>query len=102
MSKSNYDLVPDTYIRKQTLANCERYITQELKDMEHTILSAQDKIVALEYELFTQVRELTAGQVREIQRSAQAVACLDVLTSFAAVAAANQYCMPQVDLSGQD
>ena len=99
VSKSNYDLVPDTYIRKQTLANCERYITQELKDMEHTILSAQDKIMALEYELFTQVRELTAGRVREIQRSAQAVACLDVLTSFAAVAAANQYCMPQVDLS---
>ncbi len=99
ISKSNYDLVPDVYIRKQTLANCERFITQELKDMEHTILSAQDKIVALEYELFCAVREQAAARVREIQASAQAVAAVDVLCSFAAVAAQNNYCMPAVDLS---
>lgn len=99
ISKSNYDLVPDDYIRKQTLVNCERFITQELKDMEHTILSAQDKIVVLEYELFCAVREKAAGRVREIQSSAQAVAALDVLVSFAAVAAQNNYCMPAVDLS---
>lgn len=67
--------------------------------MEHTILSAQDKIVVLEYELFCAVREKAAGRVREIQSSAQAVAALDVLVSFAAVAAQNNYCMPAVDLS---
>ena len=99
VSKSNYDLVPDTYIRKQTLVNCERFITQELKDMEHTILSAQDRITALEYELFCQLRETAAAQVGAIQASAAAAAQVDVLTSFAAVAAASGYCKPTVDLS---
>ncbi len=99
VSKSYYDQVPDDYIRKQTLANCERFITQELKDMEHTILSAQDKIVALEYQLFCALREAAAARVGEIQRSAAAVGQVDVLCSFARVAADNQYCMPQVDLS---
>ena len=99
VSKSYYDQVPPEYIRKQTLVNCERYITQELKDMEHTILSAQDRLVALEYQLFCDVREKTAARVREIQRSARAVAALDVLSSFACVAADNHYCMPVVDLS---
>ena len=99
VSKSYYDQVPDDYIRKQTLANCERFITQELKDMEHTILSAQDKIVALEYQLFCELREAAAARVGEIQRSAAAVGQVDVLCSFARVAADNQYCMPQVDLS---
>ncbi len=99
VSKSNYDLVPDDYIRKQTLANCERYITQELKDLEHEILSAQDRIVALEYELFCQLRQQAADRVAEIQRTAAAVAQVDVLTSFATVASANRYCRPEVDLS---
>lgn len=99
VSKSYYDLVPETYIRKQTLANCERYITQDLKDMEHTILSAQDRIVALEYELFCQIRNQAASQAAEIQAIAAAVAQVDVLVSFAAVAAENNYCMPRVDLS---
>lgn len=99
VSKANYDLVPDDYIRKQTLVNCERFITQELKEMEHTILSAQDRLVALEFELFTQLRETAAAQVHRIQRSAAAAAQVDVLTSFAAVAAAGGYCMPTVDLS---
>ena len=99
VSKSYYDQVPDHYIRKQTLVNCERYITQELKDMEHTILSAQDRIVALEYQLFCQVRDAAAAQAPRIQEIAGAVAQTDVLTSFAAVAAENNYCMPRVDNS---
>ena len=99
VSKSYYDQVPDHYIRKQTLVNCERYITQELKDMEHTILSAQDRIVALEYQLFCQVRDAAAAQAPRIQEIAGAVAQTDVLTSFATVAAENNYCMPLVDNS---
>ena len=99
VSKSNYDLVPEDYIRKQTLVNCERYITQELKDLEHEILSAQDRVTALEYELFCQLRQQCADRVAEIQRSAGAVAQVDVLTSFAAVACANRYCRPEVDQS---
>ena len=99
VSKSYYDQVPDTYIRKQTLVNCERYITQELKDLEHEILSAQDRICALEFQLFCQVREQVAARVGDIQRSAAAVAQVDVLTSFANVAAENGYCRPEVDQS---
>lgn len=99
ISKSYYDQVPEDYIRKQTLTNCERYITQELKEMEHTILSAQDRIVALEYQLFCDLRDKAAAQAPEIQHIAGAVAQTDVLACFAAVAAENQYCMPRVDLS---
>jgi DNA mismatch repair protein MutS len=99
VSKSNYDLVPDDYIRKQTLANCERFITQELKDLEHDILSAQDRVTALEYELFCQLRDQCAARVGDVQRTAAAVAQVDVLTSFAAVACANRYCRPVVDRS---
>ncbi len=100
VSKSYFQQVPDTYIRKQTLTNCERYITQELKEMEHTILSARDKITGLEYELFCSVREEICRHVAAIQASASAVAQVDVLNAFATVAAANHYCMPQVDDSG--
>lgn len=99
VSKSYYSQVPQDYVRKQTLANCERYITQELKDTEHTILSAQDRITALEYDLFCQVREQTAAQVARIQCSAAAVGQVDVLLSFAAAAAEFHYCRPEVDLS---
>ena len=99
VSKSYYDQVPEDYIRKQTLVNCERYITQELKDLEHEILSAQDRICALEFQLFCQVREQVAAQVGAIQRSAAAAAQVDVLTSFAHVAAENGYCRPEVDQS---
>ena len=91
--------MPDTYIRKQTLTNCERFITQELKELEHEILSAQDRITALEFELFCDLREQAAAQVGRIQRSAAAVAQVDVLSSFAAVAAEQGYCRPEVDLS---
>jgi DNA mismatch repair protein MutS len=101
VSKSYYDQVPESYIRKQTLANCERFITQELKDMEHTILSAEDRLTVLEFELFCELREAAAAHVSVIQRSAAAVGRLDVLASFAAVAAENHYAMPSVDLSDQ-
>jgi DNA mismatch repair protein MutS len=99
VSKSYYDQVPDDYIRKQTLVNCERFITQELKDLEHEILSAQDKITALEYQLFCRVRDRVNARVSDIQRSAAAVAQLDVLCSFASVAAERGYCRPVVDES---
>ena len=100
VSRSNYDLVPQDYIRKQTLVNCERFITQELKDLEHDILSARSRITALEYQLFCELRQAAAGRVRQVQQAAQGVGRLDVLLSFAAVAVQNDYCRPQVDDSG--
>ena len=101
VSKSYYEQVPDSYIRKQTLSNCERYITQELKDLEHEILSAQDRITALEFQLFAEIRAVAASHVGAIQKTAGAVAQTDVLCSFAAVAVENNYCMPRVDLSSR-
>jgi len=101
VSKSYYEQVPEDYIRKQTLSNCERYITQELKDMEHTILSAQDRLSALEFQLFSELRERAATETERIQRAAAAVGRLDVLCSFATVAARNNYCLPTVDESGR-
>ena len=100
VSKSYYDLVPADYIRKQTLVNCERFITQELKDLEHEILSAQTRITALEYQLFCRLRDTVADRVRPVQAAADSVARLDVLCSFAAVAVQNNYCRPSVDDSG--
>ena len=100
VSKSYYDLVPDTYIRKQTLANCERFITQELKDLEHTILTANDRVVALEYDLFSKLRQQVGGEMARIQEAAGIVAELDALCSFAAAAAKNDYCCPVIDESG--
>ena len=99
VAKSQTDLVPQDWVRKQTTVNAERYISQELKKLEHTILSAQDKVVALEYQLFVELREEVCAHVAQIQAAAAAVAQVDVLTSFAVVAAANQYCMPLVDSS---
>ncbi len=100
VSKSYYDQVPQEYIRKQTLANCERYITQELKELENTILSASDRVVSLEYDLFVQLREQVGGQMARIQSTAAAVAELDALCSLASAAAKNNYCCPVVDESG--
>ena len=100
MSKSYYDLVPQDYVRKQTLANCERFITQELKDLEHEILSAQSRVTALEYQLFCQLREAASQRVRQVQDVARGVARLDVLASFAAAAVANGYVRPAVDGGG--
>ncbi len=97
VSKSFMNQVPDTYIRKQTLANAERYITQELKDMEATILGAADKLCALEYELFCQIRNYVADNSARIQKVAALMARLDVYTSLASVAAKNKYVRPEVD-----
>ena len=100
VSKSYYDMVPDDYIRKQTLVNCERFFTQELKDLENEILSAQSRVTALEYQLFCKLRETASGQVRQVQEAAGCVAKLDVLASFAAAAVQGSYCRPEVDDSG--
>ena len=101
VSKGQTAQVPETYIRKQTLTTGERYITPELKELERTILTAKDRITALEYELFSQVRQHLADQSARIQRTARAVAALDVLTDFAALAARQNYCRPEIDLSGE-
>ena len=100
VSNSFKEMVPETYIRKQTLVNGERFITQELKDLEHQILTASERVVALEYELFTRLREEISAQAQRIQKTAAAVAEIDALASFAAVAVRNNYCRPDVDESG--
>ncbi len=99
VTKSYLSQVPDRYIRKQTLANCERYITQELKDMESTILGASDKICALEYELFQGVRTYVSEQSARIQKTAAMLAELDVYQSLATVASKNKFVRPEVDQS---
>lgn len=100
ITNSFRDLVPDNYVRKQTLTNAERYITQELKELEDLILGAEDKLYALEYELFCQVRERIAGEVVRIQRTAKAVAFLDVFASLALVSQRNNYVRPKINLNG--
>ena len=100
VSKSYVDRVPEDYIRKQTTVNGERYITPELKEMEHTLLTAKDQLAELEYQIFAALREETASLVTVIQRSVAAVAQADVLTGLACLAADGNYCRPQVDLSG--
>ena len=97
VSKSFYDQVPADYVRKQTLANCERYITQELKDLEHTVLTAKDRLAALEYERFREVCERIAGETERVQRTAAAVAEVDALCSLGEVAVKQNYCCPDVD-----
>ena len=89
--------IPEDYIRKQTLSGCERYITQELKDLEHTVLTAKDRLVALEYELFRDVCQQIIRETETIQATAAAVAEVDALCSLAAVAVSQNYCCPEVD-----
>ncbi len=96
VTKSNLDKVPAHYIRKQTVANGERYITPELKEMEGKILGAEERSVKLEYELFQRVREEVLGQLPRIQQTAAALAQLDVLASFAETARLHNYCRPHV------
>ncbi len=100
VTKSYLDQVPERYIRKQTLTNAERYITEELKNLENQILGAEDKVVNLEYEAFTKIREEIAKNVKRLQTTSNVVSTLDVLASFATVAEDMNYCMPQVDNSG--
>ena len=99
VSKSFVNDVPDRYIRKQTLTNCERYITQELKELETTILGASEKIVSLEYQLFCKIRDAVAGSAERIRKSASLIAELDVYLSLAEVASKNGYVCPEIDLS---
>jgi len=96
VTKANLDKVPPHYIRKQTIANGERYITPELKEMEGKILGAEERSVKLEYELFQRVREEVLGQLPKIQQTAAALAQLDVLAAFAETARLHNYCLPQV------
>lgn len=100
VTNSYKDLVPDYFIRKQTLVNAERYITEDLKKLEDVILGAEEKLCDLEYNLFCDVREKIAAQILRIQTSAKAVATLDVLSSLADVAVKNDYTKPKINTKG--
>lgn len=100
VTKSNYDLIPDTYIRKQTLTNAERFITEELKQEENKIIGAKDKIIAIENDIFNEVRDFVATKLEEVQRTAEALAVVDVMTSFAYVSAKNLYVKPDITVDG--
>ena len=100
VTKSFLSQVPDRFIRKQTLTNAERYITEELKEIENKVLGAEERVVNLEYNAFTEVREEISKNIKRLQLSATVVATLDVLTSFAQVAEDMNYCMPEVKQNG--
>ncbi len=100
VTRSYYDLIPEGYIRKQTLANCERFITEELKNAENAILGAKDKALSLEADIFAEVREFLATKLESVQQTASAVAAVDVLCSFANVALRNQYVKPDIAIDG--
>ena len=101
VTKSYLSQVPDRYIRKQTLTGAERYITEELKDLEEKTIGAQEKLIDLEYKVFQEVRANISSQIQRIQKTANVVATLDVLASFATVALDLNYCLPIVDNSGE-
>ncbi|ABN52012.1 MAG TPA: DNA mismatch repair protein MutS [Hungateiclostridium thermocellum] len=96
VTKSYYSQVPDDYIRKQTLANCERYITPELKEIENTVLGAEDRLVELEYQIFVDVRNKVAKEINRLKTTARSLARIDVLCSLAEVADRESYTMPEV------
>lgn len=100
VTKSYLDQVPERYIRKQTLTNAERYITEELKNLENQILGSEEKVVVLEYNAFTEIREEISKNIVRLQKTSEIVSTLDVLSSFATVAEDMNYCMPEVDASG--
>ncbi|MGN0584441.1 MAG: DNA mismatch repair protein MutS [Ruminococcus sp.] len=100
VTRSYYDMIPDYYVRKQTLANCERFITDELKKAENDILGAKDKALRLEEAIYSEVRETLAAELKSVQETAGAVAQLDVLCSFASVSIENQYVRPEIALDG--
>lgn len=100
VTRSYYDLIPKDYIRKQTLANCERFITEELKTAENTILGAKDKALSLEADIFAEVRDFLATKLESVQKTASAVASIDVLASFANVALRNLYVKPDISIDG--
>ena len=101
VTNSYKNLVPDYYTRKQTLANAERYITPRLKELEDTILGAEDKLYALEYELYCEVRDIVGREVVRIQNTAKAIADIDVLASLALVAERNNYIRPKINENGK-
>ena len=100
VTNSNKSMVPEHYMRKQTLANAERYIIPELKELEDIILGAEEKLFALEYELFCEVRDQVAKEVLRIQRTAKAIAAIDALCSMAFVSEKNQYVRPKLNEKG--
>ena len=100
VTRSYYDLIPDGWIRKQTLANAERFITEELKNAENAILGAKDKALNLEADIFAEVRDYIATKLSEVQQTATAVAAVDVLCSFAEVSLRNQYVKPDISIDG--
>ncbi|MCI8280420.1 MAG: DNA mismatch repair protein MutS [Lachnospiraceae bacterium] len=100
VTNSYQNMVPDYYTRKQTLANAERYITPELKELEDIILGAEDRLVSLEYEIYREVREKIADQVLRIQQTAKAVAKADVFAALATVAKQNHFCRPSINEKG--
>ena len=101
VTKSNLSLVPDRYIRKQTLTNCERYITEDLKKIENEILGAEEKVISLEYDAFCEIRKQIENEITRVQNTATVIATLDTLTSFATVEDDMNYVMPIVDNSGE-
>ena len=100
VTNSFKDMVPDYFIRKQTLTNAERFITPELKELEDTILGSEDRLTSLEYELFKAIRDHLADNVARIQKTAKAIAKIDVFASLALVASRNNYCKPKINESG--
>ena len=100
VTNSFKDMVPDYYTRKQTLTNAERYITPRLKELEDMILGAEDKLYALEYDRFAEIRNMIAGEVERIQKTARAIAKLDAYLSLALVASRNQYVRPKINTKG--
>ena len=100
VTKSYLKDVPDHYIRKQTLANCERYVTPELKEMEAKILNADEQITKLEYDLFLEIREFISSQVKRIQETAYNIAAVDSLNSLAIAAVRNNYVRPEMNKKG--
>ncbi|MDF2676683.1 MAG: mismatch repair protein MutS [Bacillota bacterium] len=101
VTQSNLKFVPDDYIRKQTLTNCERYVTPELKEMEAKILNADEQLMKMEYDLFLEIRQYIKEQVKRIQNTAHSIAVIDSLNSLSVSAVKNNYVRPQMNLSGQ-
>lgn len=100
VTNSYKDMVPDYYTRKQTLANAERYITPELKELEDIILGAEDRLISLEYDLFCQIRDQIGAEILRIQKTAKAIAAMDVFASLSVVAEQNNYVCPKMNTKG--
>lgn len=100
VTRSYYNLVPPHYVRKQTLANCERFITDELKKTENDIVNAKEKSLAIENEIFSEIKSFISSKLSEVQKTAEALAQVDVLCSFALIARKNMYVKPEITLDG--